>query len=237
MNGAPPGSIVVTNHERRTVISPVRTRGSSPARTTLDFPLPDPPDDDDEATAEIVVTETFEQFVDDAVAAEEVGGVGLVERAEPLVRVHNAVGRRFGVGHGGSERGDDVADRWAIGGQEVAQRGRKVAGCGSDCPAPGQAGRDQRGEVASVSIWFRHRRAHGEVGQVRHSSVIEQHARGSKPAVVHAFGRRGFERATDPRATSAVTSSRANGPCCRRSRSVPPVMRRITRYAAPGSRQ
>ena len=143
LNGAPPGSIVVTNHASEPPISPARTRGSRPARDDARLPAAGPGDDDDEAAASVIMTEPFEQLVDDVVAPEEVGRIGLVERAQSLVRVHDTVRRRFGVGHGGKERGDDVADRWTVGGQEVAQRGRKVAGCGSDCPAP-RSGRPRR---------------------------------------------------------------------------------------------
>ena len=127
LNGAPPGSIVVTNHDAEPAISPARTRGSSPARTMLDLPLPEAPTTTMSRPRMIVVTEAIEQLVDDALPAEEVGGVGLVERAEALVRVHRrGPAARSASGHGGAERGDDVADRWAIGGEE-----RRAASAGS----------------------------------------------------------------------------------------------------------
>ena len=87
LNGEEPGSIVVTNHWPDPGTSPRRTRGNSPARTTLDLPVPDPPTTSTSRPAEVVAREPGEDLVDEVVAAEEVGGVGLVEGPQALVRV------------------------------------------------------------------------------------------------------------------------------------------------------
>ena len=41
--GAPPGSMVATNQLSDPVAPPARNRGSRPARTALDLPVPDAP--------------------------------------------------------------------------------------------------------------------------------------------------------------------------------------------------
>ena len=41
--GAPPGSIVATNQRVRPSAPPARSRGSRPARTALDLPVPEAP--------------------------------------------------------------------------------------------------------------------------------------------------------------------------------------------------
>ena len=42
-NGELPGNMVVMNHSSEPATWPRRTRGRTPARTKLDFPVPEPP--------------------------------------------------------------------------------------------------------------------------------------------------------------------------------------------------
>ena len=111
----------------------VRTRGFSRADTRekpgahdARLAAPRSTNDDDESSAEIVVTQTFDQFVDDALASEEVGCVGFVEGTQTLVRIH-----RLGTGAISAptcrrDRRDDRADRRAIAGEKVTQRCRNL---------------------------------------------------------------------------------------------------------------
>ena len=98
---ARPGTIVVTNQRSEPATAPPRSAGSRPARTTEDLPEPDGPTTVRNRPSGPGAGELGDEPVDEAVAAEEVGGVGLLERPQALVRVPPAaVARRTRPGHG-----------------------------------------------------------------------------------------------------------------------------------------
>ena len=96
-NGLVPGNMSVISHCSESGMAPDLRRGTSPARTTDDFPMPDGPT----TTVRLPDPTRSTSSVDQRVPPEEVGGVRLAEGAQTLVRV-------AGVGERG-ERGDATA--------------------------------------------------------------------------------------------------------------------------------
>ena len=95
-------------------------------------------DDQHEPSAQVVAAEPGEDLVDEVGTAEEVGGVGLVERPQPLVRVRE---RLVAGGLGAGERGDEhrhelrhrrPAGRRHAAGQDLGDRA-PVARAGTLC--------------------------------------------------------------------------------------------------------
>ena len=196
LNGAPPGNIVVTNHESEPAASPARTV-EKPGAHNARLAAPRSTNDDDEPSAEIVVTQTFDQFVDDALASEEVGCVGFVKGTQTLVRDSSAGWARYP--HPRSPRPPrrsrrSTGDRRREGHAALPEP-RRVKRSGT---VVAQARRGEHGEVASVAVEVGRRAADHEVGQVRGTVFVEEHRLGNDAAVAEPFRGGNFERTADP---------------------------------------
>ena len=214
LNGEEPGSIVVTNHWPDPGTSPRRTRGNSPARTTLDLPVPEPPTTSTSRAAQVVAAEPGEDLVDEVGTAEEVGGVGLVEGPQPLVRVRE---RLVAGGLGAGERGDEQrhelrhrrpAGRRHAAGQDVGNPRRRDA---ARHPSTSTA----KSCTSSLAVRVGSIRAEGEVGEIGVAGSVEQHALRAHPAVHDPGVGRGHQRpadATDQRRQRVVRQRTAAQP-------------------------
>ncbi len=94
LNGEEPGSIVVTNHCARPGNVPATDPRQQPGPHDAGLARPRTADDQHEPCPQVVAAEPGEDLVDEVGTAEEVGGVGLVERPQPLVRVRERLGAR-----------------------------------------------------------------------------------------------------------------------------------------------
>ena len=136
-------------------------------------------DDQHQPARQVVAPEAGEDLVDEVGPTEEVGGVGLVERPQPLVGVRpRRVGGDVSTGERGDEHRDELrhrrpADRRHATGEDVRD-GVLVAG---DAPL------HHLGEVVLVVADGQVRGTQREVAEVRVAGIVEQHALRDDPAV------------------------------------------------------
>ena len=194
-NGKAPGSIVVTNHRCDPSTSPRRTRGSTPARTTLDFPLPEPPTTSTRRPGAPSRPQTVDDRLHQVGATEEVFCVGLLERAQPLVGVRwSSLGDEPLSGDRGDEHGNQLDHRRASHGRR--RPGEDIA----DWTALARpARRDHVGEVQHVIVEGSLRGAESEVREVRVPGAVEEHALRGHATVRDPLGGGGHQGSADPR--------------------------------------
>ena len=121
-----------------------------------------PGDEEHKPSAEVVPRQPGKHLVDHRLASEEVGGIGLVEGAQALVRIDQRV--RWGGGLAGEyvqQFRHERVDRERIGRAGV---GKHIADCDVVAELVGECTRDQRREIAAVAGWLS---ALGLVGRAR----------------------------------------------------------------------
>ena len=161
-------------------------------------------DDQDEPSTLVITRQSGEDFVDEVAASEEVGGVRLVEGAQPLVRVRRGGDTGLPAGEGGDQHRHELrhrgtASRRSAARQDVGDGNRDAC----QPPVPGPAGSetfaDKHGEVVHIlaARLVRARRAEHEVSQARLTRVVEQHALRDDPTVHDLTVGRGDQCAAD----------------------------------------
>ena len=181
---------MVTNHPGPTL--PERTAGTRPARTTLDFPLPDPPTTSVSRGAASVVI-ALAEFVDEVVATVEVRRIRLVERPEPLERIDADV-HRLGLGRQRRRDGShELLDRVA---RCIEHRPHRTLDMiGESGLAPLDTRSEDGGEVGSIVT--PRRRTDDEVREEQLTALVDDDVVEGDPAVLHPSGRRIGEGPTD----------------------------------------
>ena len=211
-----------------------RIRGSSPARTRLDLPLPEPPTTRT-SRPRGPLGEPGQDLVDQAVTAEEVLGVGLVERPQRLVGVGPFVDgpadlARQGRYHGGHE----VLELRRLrlrqgGGQHLGDRRRARLRSRPDRAPPGERLGHHGRQVPDILARPPGRpRSQREVAPGRRRRPRRTGCSPPPPGRGRCRPRPPPPAPRRPEPPALPTSPPAHGPRCSRSRNVPPRMRRMT---------